>query len=182
MNINFDKLFKDSKYKSNTLPLKTQKIAIIICGIPASGKSTLRNKIINDTKLNNYIIIDPDLFLSYFNNNYEITAQTTKKIIEPFVFKSNHNIIFDKVCSYIKDIDKLINTLKQEKYFIQFHMLFTDLNLAIQRNINRKRTINLDIISNKYNEIMANKFKYLELKPNELYIYYNNILNFIIYN
>lgn len=61
-------------------------------------------------------------------------------------------------------------------------MLFTDLNLAIQRNINRKRTINLDIISNKYNEIMANKFKYLELKPNELYIYYNNILNFIIYN
>lgn len=162
------------------LHVSTNKKAIIICGIPGAGKTTLRNKLIRQKKLTNYFVNDPDLFLPFFNNDYDKTAEITKKIIEPYIISKGYNIIYDKTCSYIKDTEKLINLLKKNNYYIEFHILFTDINVAIERVNKRERKIPIDIIIHKNKEITDNKNKYLELKADEIHLYNNNDF-FVIY-
>ena len=154
------------------------KLAIIICGGPATGKTTLRNELIKKYKLeNNYFLIDPDEYLKYFDNDYEKTSNITKKEIESFVINNEYNIIYDKVFSYIKDLKKLINELKKNKYRIIFYLTYININKALERNTKRIRKVPENIIKSRFNEIKNNGLEYLNLNVDEIYLYsYNELI------
>lgn len=155
-----------------------EKIAIIISGIPASGKTTIREKLIKEYKLINPFIIDPDEYYKYDDNvSYENISLITKDI-EIYAINRGFNIVFDKVYSYIKDLEKLINLLKLNNYKIIFNLIYVDLKTAIDRNKTRARIplVKPNIIKNKFNEIKNNDYTNILKKVNIVKFYSNNIL------
>ena len=110
----YNKIINEYKSPKNN----NEKIAIIISGIPASGKTTIRENLIKEHKLINPFIIDPDEYYKYDDSvSYENISLITKDI-EIYAINRGFNIVFDKVYSYIKDLEKLINLLKLNNYKI----------------------------------------------------------------
>lgn len=179
-------IYKDeiiNSYKPIGLRNNKIKTAIIISGIPGAGKTYLRNDLIKKYKLNNPFIIDPDEYLKQYNITYEEMSEITKDI-EKIAINKGFDIIFDKVYSYIKDLEKLILLLVKNNYYIIFNLIYVDLNIALERNLNRSRNIDKNIIIKKYNEFKKNGFngyKNIINKANICAFYSNNELIFYKY-
>jgi len=157
--------------KFNIKPPKNP-IALFICGIPASGKSTIRNKLIKDLKLKNYFLIDPDEYLKYFDNDYNNTATYITKL-ENEAVRNNYHIIFDKTCSYMKSLDKYIKILKAKGFKIIIYIIQVDIQTAIERNKTRDRIVPAKVLYEKYQIFLNNKMKFLDLNFDELHIINN---------
>ena len=166
----FNKLIE----KYSNLKKFPNKTALIISGIPASGKTTKREELIKKYKINQPCIIDPDEYLLESNMSYEEISEITKKL-EIYAIEQGYNIVFDKVYSYLNDLNKLILLLKKHKYKIIFVLLYTDLNTALKRNKMRSRIIDEKIIKARYYEIKKNGPKYKNVLKNVNIInYYSN--------
>jgi predicted ABC-type ATPase len=92
----------------------------------------------------------------------------------------DYNIIYDKVCSYYKNLDLIINKLKENGYYVIFNLLYVPLEIALERNKKRKRVVPETMIRSRYNEITKNGEKYLDLKADEINYYSENTLFFYI--
>jgi predicted ABC-type ATPase len=170
-----NEIMNDNKPKQKS----DKKIALFICGVPNSGKTTLMKDLIKKYDITNYYVINPDNYLKY-KNDYEFIGNLTTNYIEPLVIQEGYNIIYDKVCSYYKNLDLIINKLKENGYYVIFNLLYVPLEIALERNKKRKRVVPETMIRSRYNEITKNGEKYLDLKADEINYYSENTLFFYI--
>jgi len=157
---------------------------IFICGITASGKSSLVNSLTSKFfEPNSFIIINPDDFLiklSIFSSEllpilYPYVSFVTLKIIEPLAIKSGFNLVFDRVCRYASQTIKKINLFKKLHYSVILALNYVSINTAkkrlLKRNLENPRKIPISIIDDMYNTISTEFKKFMNIKIDHLLLY-----------
>lgn len=135
---------------------------ILLCGIPASGKSTwIRNKMKNEPKFSDYKILCTDNWIEEkakkIKKSYvEIYNEYISESVENFVrelysyTKDKKNLIIDQtninVKSRYKKLSLCENYIKTAVYFE------LELKEAIVRNCNRGRSIPRYVLENYFHE------------------------------
>jgi predicted kinase len=118
------------------------RIAVIVTGLPASGKSTLTNEIKNLIK---GIVIDPDDFkkvIPEYKNGIGTSATHTESkvlfgIMADKAKANGDNIIIPTLGRTKEALDRLINSLKIDKYGIAVIRVDVPVTVAELRNIKR---------------------------------------------
>lgn len=162
--------FKTLAYGKNTLvpdePVLKEKKAYIVIGAPASGKSTIADKIARNKKA---MIIDSDEIkktLPEFNNGVGANAvHLESKAINELVFekaiKNNDNMLLPRVGHKASDLANIKKELKNNGYSVDLILSDVTPAEAFKRMINRfidtGRLINI------------NYFKSIGLKPQNNY-------------
>ena len=171
-------------------------IVFLMIGGPGSGKSTIKNKILEKFEYNisNFVDLDPDKILKdLYKNKIEKFNKSKKiynKLLEYFI-KNNNNLIIDKVGSDFNKINDLINKLK-EKYKIYLIIVYTELDIALDRIKKRSKKTGRSIKSrpgknwpySDYKNLPSSVKKYLDYscnKINKIFIYDNNKDSIIIF-
>lgn len=149
-----DKLVEDVYTEEPLEEIKSDKKAIIMCGLPGSGKSTYVK-----THYNDYTVISRDNELMKLANtdNYnetwnqvdqeQVDKNFTDKLNESI--KNNENIVIDRTNLTYKGRKKFIDQLKANGYEVTIVLFCLDYYLTLERNKNRKdKTIDNDVIVN----------------------------------
>ena len=118
------------------------RIAVIVTGLPAAGKSTLTNEIKNLIK---GIVIDPDDFkkvIPEYKNGIGTSATHTESkvlfgIMADKAKANGDNIIIPTLGRTKEALDRLINSLKIDKYGIAVIRVDVPITVAELRNIKR---------------------------------------------
>jgi hypothetical protein len=105
----------------NKTPTPENKYAVLMVGLPGSGKTGARERCIpDDTDLNNFVVVDVDMIITQFFTNdikcYKEAYIIFEKWIS-FCTENGYNIILEGTG---KDLDKRINNLE---YYTQLSML-----------------------------------------------------------
>ena len=146
---------------------------IMLMGGPGSGKSEISKKFIN-VENSIYFNVDTEremmakklnLDLSKPEDNYEILNYTynttdsknrTIKLLKLLLSTSKNqlpNIIFDTVGNHVKLMSELIKLAKDSGYNTILVYVKTDINVALQRNINRERKLDNDLVIKYHNSV-----------------------------
>lgn len=149
---------------------------IILCGIPASGKSTWTKKYITNNNRFTKSISRDDIRERYFSQPYIYTKQNEDRVTEYFNNKFNYltqrkfNIIMDNTHCKEKYIDEIINKVDQSKYRVLIKFFDIPLWKAYFRSTVRKIKTGKDIplkilkdMNKNYKKINREKYKNITL-------------------
>lgn len=149
---------------------KNDKVNIIfICGIPASGKTTLRNNILKNDK-KEFLLCSRDEIRRNLFGNYTINKENENivSIIEEELIKSglffNKNIIIDNTITKIQYLKRYFNLIKKYKLKNNINVVLHDLrdvdiNVCLNRNSKRNEIEKVpdSVIRSMYNTFLSNK-------------------------
>jgi predicted kinase len=186
--MNRKRVREDDQYEIECKRLKNQKCAIILMGLPGSGKTYLTTNIINhinDSCSYNYS------FTNFNPDNVSITRNLdkkkelstkckiiTKKLSNMFKSNNSQSFIFDGTGSNKSMYNFIIKNCKQLDYKIYIVYVKTDLEKALKRNDLRFRKVDVEFIR-KYSTKIDQHFDYY--KNQDLnYLVIDNNQNFII--
>jgi len=168
---------KKHKYKS---------CAIILMGLPGSGKSYLSPKIINHINiiLDNeyqYINLNPDNII--INKKYNCFQELSikckiinKKLSDIFKSSDTKSFIYDGTGSNKSTYNFILKNCEKKKYHTFLIYVKSSLEKALERNQNRSRKVNNNFIT-KYSGYIDSHFEYyIKKNINYLVIDNNNIL------
>ena len=164
-------------------------IALFLIGPPASGKSTMRQNILNKNK--SFNIIDPDetsrILMKHKDKLKSFSSRVRpngvsnlkKELTKRFIFnlESGNNIIYDSTGNDKELLSELISKAKQYKHKVLFiHILPETLEDSIRmEDIRRKeigRGVDEDYLIQTYNNTNELKKYYLPL-ADEYYVIHN---------
>lgn len=179
-------------------------ISIIFCGAPGSGKSSVKDVLIRDKGISNYINLDPDLLRLQLINlgispDKAVSLQTNYNM--KFVItaiRDRINIIYDTTCRVIGQTQYIVDMLHRSNYKIIFVSVYASLNKSLERVEKRgieqlHRSIPREHIIDMYNEVYSKMSYYLananvkkmDDKISELRLYINDNNNnapILVYN
>lgn len=162
--------------------IKQNGCAIILMGLPGSGKSFLSPKI--EDKINNildndykYINLNPDNVSSYgkYNSIKALSHKCriiNKKLSEIFKSQNNESFIYDGTGSNKSVYNFIIKNCIRLEYKIYLVYIKSELDLALERNRTRDRHVNTDFIIN-YSSRIEENFQYY-IKQNIKYLIIDN--------
>lgn len=140
-------------------------LALILCGAPGVGKSTLRDSVLMQKGVHpNYAIMaDPDLVFSYMSpeqkENLNCQKVSTDILLERFMDKfiqSRHHIVYDTTCRVVKNTINVINKLKRAGYYVLIVSVYASPEISIARVGNtgtRNRRVPNNIIIKTHQEL-----------------------------
>jgi len=126
---------------------------IVMCGLPASGKSTCAKTICG--KGRQYVVVCADEFRKvYTGKDFDAFAEhmitlMVKTTVE-VMLRRNENVILDMTCLTIKSRKKWIEIARKCNVPIYCVWLNLSLHHCLDANRNRKRYVPEHIISNMY--------------------------------
>jgi predicted kinase len=133
------------------------KKAILSMGLPASGKTTIIQKI---TKHNNITVIDCDIIkkeIKGFDPLHPDKVHNESQILTEELFtntvKNGNDLIYDSTATNLVKMINKIETLRKNAYDIEIVYTKVCLETAIKRNSLRDRKVPLHIIIEKHLEI-----------------------------
>lgn len=135
-------------------------LAIFICGVSGSGKTSIINQIKKEFKLSKFAYINPDeviMKLPYWKKThdtaslYPLISSVFLEEFEERVFKSKHHFIYDKVCRFPDMQLYLFPILKKLGYTIKYIVNYVSLETSKKRVHERAKTEHRDL-SDKYIE------------------------------
>ena len=159
-----EKLISAQNIKDDVLKLgiTKEKQIIIILGLPGAGKSSALNTIEKDYT-SKFYLIDADDFKYGLNNNEnkKITPSLTKqelsgidveyihkasselaKFILELLLTNDYNIALPKVGDDFVSMKNLVNDIHKKGYTIHLHFVYTTVETALKRNVERfKRAV-----------------------------------------
>ena len=153
--------------------------AILMVGLPGSGKSGTKTKCMNQFPGINFVNIDVDEFLEKFYNNdrtkYSGAYPLFNKLIDAAIDKGV-NIVIDGTG---KDLHATINRLHRAHYSVNLCINLVNLDVSIERAAEREkrtgRKVSEDYIRQVTGLLKENIPLYLENpKVNEVFVYSNN--------
>lgn len=140
------------------------KTMYILCGISGSGKSTLAKKIADDSGA---VIINRDKLREmlfgytedtvhnyYAENDLSKTEGLVSKAFDTLLskFTDTTSVVIDNTNLSLKYLRPFLNLAKKQNMVLDIRLIEVDLDAAIERDLNRKRTVGLDIIKAQYNK------------------------------
>jgi predicted kinase/disulfide oxidoreductase YuzD len=152
--------------------------AIILGGLPASGKSTVIHTIIND---GSFPISVPDADYWTEKHNGEWSADNKKLANSTYLMTLNglRPVYLDTVSGNPEDFKNRVNDLQSMGYDVDMVFVDMDLETALQRvskrNKTQKRQVSNKHIINTYNAIYG-KGKYKSIGSTPLFKQYTKIL------
>lgn len=131
---------------------KNKKI-ILLCGIPASGKSTWRDKFLRDNT--DYVCVSRDDFRYMLRNQGWIEPKGEKMITELVhnaimtAVKSKFNVIVDQTNVNLRFLNELVSFC-EKLADVDFKIIDIKKEVAIERDANRERSVGKDVIEKMY--------------------------------
>jgi predicted kinase len=143
-NIILEHLKSDSLEQSpgRTLSRSSEPNVLILCGPPGCGKSTVKNKLLNESNIVNYINIDPDeirtILMSEgvtFPDEKTMAGITNNfnKRMSDFSLEQGYNIVFDTTGQNFRAVSDLIYHSKQRGYKSIFSIIYASLETCQRR-------------------------------------------------
>lgn len=148
---------------------------VIMGGLPASGKSTMRNKLYN-----NLNVVDCDELKRSFKDYDEKQPQkhhAQSKVLEKaLIYKymsEGKSFVYDTTSSNLEKTLILINEAKENGYFVEMCYVYITLDKALERNAKRDRVVPSHIIYEK-SEILENTMKIVKKYVDNFVVIDNN--------
>lgn len=176
-----------SAFKQRVSEDSTDIIAIFVGGGSCSGKSTIRQDIM-DSYDGDFILVDSDqlkeiipeyngLFLSYGIKTASIvhdeSSEMAKRLTDKIIAECN-NFLYDGTLKNTEKYQILFDLLRKHNYKISLHIVDCDISLAIKRNKARaevaSRAVPDDIIRKSHRDIV-NSFIVLKELVDEWILY-----------
>ncbi len=156
-----EKMIEESYIAARSILLENkiskEKEIIFLFGLPASGKTTILNKIIKKYDKNFYILDSDDYKTGLKNKKGNIifnslqspdlegidvqTIQEASSKLSRLVFESlidsNYNVAYTKIGDNLQSCRDIIQKVKEKEYKIHIHFVYTSIETALQRNIKR---------------------------------------------
>lgn len=143
--------------KHSTKNKPKDKKAVILIGLPGSGKSTSINQI--DINYNDFIVVDSDTFKSgvkdtetdnwvfpplqdeYLKgidveNIHDVSSKLAKLTLIKLI-ESGYNIVIPKIGDSIRSLKKLLLKLNENNYHIQVIFVHVSISTSLKRNLSR---------------------------------------------
>ena len=130
-------------YQLNSRKIKSEKVATIILGLPASGKSTIADPL---KEKMGAIEIDADIFKDYipeYKNDpaavsqvHEESSSLTKRF-QKMAMEQGYNMVIPKVGGNPQGMKKVIESLKSAGYTVNLTLAQLPLEKALQRDMGR---------------------------------------------
>lgn len=165
--------------------IKCNGCAIILMGLPGSGKSYLSSKIkdyINRKLENNYnfINLNPDDVIIYkkIEKSKELSLKCkiiNKRLSEIFKSKDNRSFIYDGTGSNKSTYNFIFNKCQEKNYNIFLVYIKSDLSISLDRNSKRIRNVDPKFIE-KYSKYIDDNFEYYSKREINYLIVDNNDL------
>lgn len=144
--IPFDNIILEKLKQNSSLERSTNPCVLILCGPPGCGKSTIKNTLLREIGIEDYINIDPDeireILMSNgvtFPDDKTMSAITNNfnKRISDFSLDNGYNIIFDTTGQNFKAVSDLIYQSKKVGYKSFFTIIYASLQTCQRRVQNR---------------------------------------------
>jgi predicted ABC-type ATPase len=151
---------------------KKHKIALFICGSSGTGKSSMRYKFLNDTKIKTSFV--------YLNIDdiKEVGREDARLIFNHSISRAiedGYSIFYDGTCRNKKDVSETMKLLKSKNYKIILGMTYTSLPTALKRlEERRNQFVSESVAKDVYQHMSKNAESYMEMKEiDEVYLYNN---------
>lgn len=124
--------------------LVNDKLCIILCGAPGSGKSTYGAHLLQTVP--NLLLISPDLIRAEFG---DIADQSRNHLIFNTLVPTRmvgasaqkRNILFDATSINKKNRAGILNQAKELEYKVEIHIMDTPIEVCKERNAQRERKV-----------------------------------------
>jgi predicted kinase len=145
-----------------------QQILLILQGIPGSGKSTFARDFIK-THSEEWIIVNRDSIRDMLGNYWVPSREKLVTQIEEFnicmSLSNGYNVIVDATNLNLKTISKLesiakrysIDTIPKKEIIVEYKFFEVDLQIAIERDKKRERSVGEEVIKGFYNRYYDTK-------------------------
>ena len=140
--IPFDEIILEHLKSTPSLGRSENPSVLILCGPPGCGKSTIKNNLLGEIGIENYINIDPDeirtILMSQgvtFPDDKTMAGITNNfnKRISDYSLEQGYNIIFDTTGQNFKAVSDLIYQSKQVGYKTFFTIIYASLETCQRR-------------------------------------------------
>ena len=197
--IPFDEIILEHLKSTPSLGRSENPSVLILCGPPGCGKSTIKNNLLGEIGIENYINIDPDeirtILMSQgvtFPDDKTMAGITNNfnKRISDYSLEQGYNIIFDTTGQNFKAVSDLIYQSKQVGYKTFFTIIYASLETCQRRVQSRNEYLRsspsgrielpLDIAAKIYDGFMQPKgtasmfLLDYPVKPDSIMLYNNN--------
>ena len=183
--MNRKRIHSDDEIEIKIKRVKNKGCAIILMGLPGSGKSYLSSKIkkyINNKFNNNYdfINLNPDNVVLYkkVEPSKEMGIRCrmiTKQLSDIFKSKDQKSFIYDGTGSNKSTYNYMFNKCQELGYDIVLVYIKTSLSTSLERNKKRNRIVKPSFIE-KYSKYIDNNFEYYSKRDINYIIINNNNL------
>lgn len=178
---------------------QSKKYAIFMCGPTASGKTSIKQIIAKQNKIDTFVNLDQDevgrvLKEKYGEESRDVVRKTTLFHLLPNVIEDNKNVIVDRTCRDVKDTISSMYLAKKAGYYIIVVFVYIDKEEGRKRLLERNkkgRIVPVEVFENIYNDyenrlikryFVERQFPYNEIvlfnnsgtKAEPLFIKYNN--------
>jgi len=171
-------------YKSLTKGVRRpkNKVALLSCGASGAGKSTSRNRFVEDSGLKTtFVILNLDDFWKYTKTQDE--ARGLYKSIVTRVYNDGYSFLIDATCRYTPDVIKLIKTLKEKGYIIKLSITYAKLKTVITRLAKRtEQPVSSYMALDIYNEVKRRIEDLMKEPIDEIYLYDNESTTRLVYH
>ena len=140
--IPFDALIFDTLKSSSHVSQSSEPKILILCGPPGSGKSTIKNALLSQNGVTDYINIDPDTIREIlmnqgvtFPDDKTMTGITNafNKRISDEAQKQRFNIVFDTTGQNFKAVSDLIRSSRDFRYKTYFTIVWASKETCLRR-------------------------------------------------
>ena len=156
--ITYDELiFNTLKSSTSTLSASAEPKVLILCGPPGSGKSTIKNRLLESKNITDYVNIDPDEIRSILMRQgltfpddrtmSGITNAFNKRMSDQAQIQ-RFNIVFDTTGQNSMAIFALIKSLRASDYKTHFVVVYASLETCLAR-VNSRNARLAEIGSNR---------------------------------
>ena len=128
--------------KSSTSTASAEPKVLILCGPPGSGKSTIKNQLLESKNITDYVNIDPDEIRSIlmregmtFPDDRTMSGVTNafNKRMSDEAINQRFNIVFDTTGQNSMAIFALIRSLRESGYKTHFVIVYASLETCLER-------------------------------------------------
>jgi predicted kinase len=132
--------------------MKNKKI-LLLCGIPASGKSTWTNKFLRDN--NNWVCISRDSYRFMMRNEPVLDPKGEKFVTElvekaiVMAIKNKYNVIVDQTNVNLKYLNKMVEFC-EKLADVEFKIFDIPLKTAMERDKIRERSVGDEVLKRMY--------------------------------
>jgi predicted kinase len=153
------------------------KLGIILLGLPGAGKSTFIKDFIlpRNSQFKSFSTDDVSLLYTKDPNKYhEKSSILNIEKLSKFI-TTGQNFIYDTTGAHERNIFRIVNEARKQKYTVIFIQLISDVETAKQRNLSRQRVVSdeyIDFVQSRQQQNMISYSKFL--KPDNYYIVQQN--------
>lgn len=163
--------------KNDPIPeiTRTNKLCIILLGVPGIGKSTFAKNYILTKNQNIKIFSTDNVSLEFTKNPNQYYYNESKLNIRKLkiFIKTGNSFIYDTTGNQKNNITEITNLSKENDYTIIFIHVMGTKDLSLKQNKERKRNVDINYINTSYQNQFKNMKYFSKLKPDSYYIIYN---------